>query len=86
MMGEAIMRLPHSAGPASTGQVPVLTHPAANPAAHSGGSVRDRNVPASAPMIVCAEISACRSPSGLTRGGTRGAVRFSTRTRSRSTP
>ena len=46
----------------------------------------DRNVPSATPISRCAAISAYLRPSSRLRSGTRGTVRFSTRTRSRSTP
>ena len=72
MTGEDSSRSRQSGGPASTGQVPMFSQAAIGGAAHSGGSVMDRNCPPGAPMSRCAAISAWRRPSSRTRSLARG--------------
>ena len=67
-------------GSASTGQPPSLRHPATAGAAHSGGSVIERNFPPSAVMMACAATSDVGSASSRRRGTEPRSVRFSTRT------
>ena len=83
MTGEDSIRSVQSAGPASTGQVPVFWQAATSAAAHSGGSVMDRNVPPGTPVSECAAIRACRSPSSRLSSSASGVVVLSTCSRSR---
>src|SRR5436189_242290 len=60
MTGELSTSSRHSSGPARTGQVAMLMHASAYGAAHSGGSVSDRNLPPGTWISACAAISAQR--------------------------
>ena len=64
----------------------MLMHASAYGAAHSGGSVSDRNLPPGTWISACAAISAKRSPSSRRRSGPPGMVRFSIVSRSRRAP
>ena len=68
MTGAESIRLRQSGGPVSTGQVPSWAQAAISAAAHSGGSVIDRNVPPPIPIRMCAEISAYGRASGRLAG------------------
>ena len=86
MIGVDSMTCRPPSAPARTGQQPMFSHACTPALAHSGGSVIEMNAPPCTPMIMCAATSAVGSASSLVRGTAAGALRLSTRTRSRAAP